>query len=299
GAIDDGLPLVRGPFTMPDSILDACTDGQENVSCDEASTETGQDGHVRIAVPAPVDLGDVVFDDITRLAWEPGARLATLADAEAHCQSLADSGHGGFDDWHVPSMFELATTLNMGQSSAVFLPQFESYPQNHTFWTSDLRDGVSITMGGNWPIHARRSPGFEGATLIRCVAGHPPDPGYAVVGDGVRDARTGLEWQRSDSGTVQTWESALAYCEALALNDRTDWRLPSYKELASIVDYSQAVTIPSAFTDTDADWYWSSSPQRDNAFPISFADGEGTLNRDQTVAHQVRCVRGPDAWLTR
>jgi len=191
----------------------------------------------------------------------------------------------------------------MGVSGEVFLPQFDYYAQNHTFWTSDSVEGTSISIGGNWPIHMIRDPAFDGATLVRCVAGHPPDPGYTVVGtqdDVVRDDRTGLEWQRSDSDQALVWEAAVTYCDDLELDGRTDWRLPNYKELASIVDYGQAaVKIAPAFQATDADWYWSSSPQRDNAFPVSFASGEGTLNRDQTTEHQVRCVRGPDAWITR
>jgi len=69
GTVDDRLPPVRGPFTMPDSIVDICTDGESNVDCAYASTEAGQDGHVRIAVPEPVELDDgIVFDDVTRLA---------------------------------------------------------------------------------------------------------------------------------------------------------------------------------------------------------------------------------------
>ncbi len=36
-----------------------------------------------------------------------------------------------------------------------------------------------------------------------------------------------------------TWEEALAYCEGLTLGDHSDWRLPTIKELNSIVDYGR------------------------------------------------------------
>ena len=60
----------------------------------------------------------------------------------------------------------------------------------------------------------------------------------------VSDNATGLMWQQDtarDGGNydAMTWEEALAYCEALNLGGLTDWRLPTIKELRSLVDYGE------------------------------------------------------------
>jgi len=69
---------------------------------------------------------------------------------------------------------------------------------------------------------------------------------YVNNGNGtVTDTSTGLMWQqdtaRDDQGNydTMTWEEALAYCESRTLGGHTDWRLPTIKELRSLVDYTR------------------------------------------------------------
>jgi len=47
-------------------------------------------------------------------------------------------------------------------------------------------------------------------------------------------------WQKADSGKGMNWQEALAYAEGLTLAGHSDWRLPSAKELQSIVDYARS-----------------------------------------------------------
>jgi hypothetical protein len=75
----------------------------------------------------------------------------------------------------------------------------------------------------------------------------------------------------------------------------TGWRLPTLKELQTIVDYSQSnPSIDStAFPSTPADWFWSSSPVADDlayAWAICFSGG-GTDDDFITSTDYVRCVR--------
>jgi hypothetical protein len=66
---------------------------------------------------------------------------------------------------------------------------------------------------------------------------------YVSNGDGtVTDTTTGFMWQQEDArndGGGFTWNDALAYCEELSLGGFNDWRLPNYRELASLVDDSR------------------------------------------------------------
>ena len=61
--------------------------------------------------------------------------------------------------------------------------------------------------------------------------------------DTVSDQATGLMWQSSDNeGQTMNWSDALAFAEAAETGGHTDWRLPSVKELGSIIDYSKSPT---------------------------------------------------------
>jgi hypothetical protein len=65
-----------------------------------------------------------------------------------------------------------------------------------------------------------------------------PPPRYQDNGDGtVTDLNTGLMWQR-DPGSKVTWEDAIAGAAAFRLAGYTDWRLPTIKELYSLIDFS-------------------------------------------------------------
>ena len=59
----------------------------------------------------------------------------------------------------------------------------------------------------------------------------------------ITDRATGLMWAKNDNGTAVSWQEALAWvqnCNAAAYLGHRDWRLPSVKELQSIVDYSRS-----------------------------------------------------------
>ena len=90
----------------------------------------------------------------------------------------------------------------------------------------------------------------------------------------ILDSSNDLMWQKCSSGLVATdcsgtaassnWKDALAYCEALSLASKTNWRLPSARELQSIVKYDlEAQNGPyvnaTYFPGTNNGIYWSST----------------------------------------
>jgi len=91
---------------------------------------------------------------------------------------------------------------------------------------------------------------------------------YAPAGDLTRDDAgtvtdntTGLMWQQVDDNKRYVWEAALNYCGDLSLAGFSDWRLPTLKELVSIIEYEKysPATDGLFFPDTNLDNYWSSS----------------------------------------
>jgi hypothetical protein len=137
----------------------------------------------------------------------------------------------------------------------------------------------------------------------------------------VTDNNTGLVWQKCSaglnndstcSGSISTYNwyqasgtydatynaSSQNVCGALSLGGQTDWRLPTKKELMSIVDYSipyPSPTIKTAyFPNTGASYYWSSTTVAGfpgSAWFVGFYSGY-VYGSDKYGDYYVRCVRG-------
>ena len=108
------------------------------------------------------------------------------------------------------------------------------------------------------------------------------------------DPETGLEWQIDSPGRM-TWHEAMVYAEALSLNGKADWRLPTCREIESLLDrsiYRPQVRQQVPFRDTHS--YWSSStfgPNKNSAW-IVMLDGAYILSYFKTNKYHIRCVRG-------
>jgi hypothetical protein len=123
---------------------------------------------------------------------------------------------------------------------------------------------------------------------------------YTNNGDGtITDAATGLMWMQDDAGDGMNWKDALAYAEGKEFAGYSDWRLPSVKELQSIVDYTRApgatnsaaidplfncTTIINEGGETDYGYYWSGTTHANymghgsNACYVSFGRALGYFN---------------------
>ncbi|MBM3178858.1 MAG: DUF1566 domain-containing protein [Chloroflexi bacterium] len=140
---------------------------------------------------------------------------------------------------------------------------------------------------------------------------------YGDNGNGtVTDNATGLTWMQGDSGTGMNWESALAYCEGYSATGSDDWRLPSVKELQSILDYSRSpattnspaidpifasTAIRSEDGSTDYPFYWSSTTHAssnggaDFAAYVSFGSAYGYMSGPNGDTAQLMDVHGAGA----
>jgi hypothetical protein len=151
-------------------------------------------------------------------------------------------------------------------------------------------------------------------------------PRYRDEHDGtVTDLNTGLIWQKTpDFKNRRTWAEARKYAAELRLAGHDDWRVPSIKELYSLILFtgSSSQRPPVPYLDTgvfdfqypepdsglrliDAQ-YWSSTPCLSRrprgetaAYGVNFADGRikgypTETGRDgQPMRRYIRCVRGP------
>ena len=83
--------------------------------------------------------------------------------------------------------------------------------------------------------------------------------------EAVLDKETGLVWERSPNKNAVAWPNARLMCAQKAVGGRGGWRLPTFNELASLVD--PAITDPTIprlpaghpFLDVQAASYWSAT----------------------------------------
>jgi len=91
-----------------------------------------------------------------------------------------------------------------------------------------------------------------------------------------------------------TWQDAIDYCNGLSFGGSSDWRLPSFTELDSIVDYGRYNPAINPVFMCESHYYWSATTYADNteyAWYVVFDHG-GDYRYDKTNHFYVRCVRG-------
>jgi len=98
-----------------------------------------------------------------------------------------------------------------------------------------------------------------------------------------------LEWHKDTKEDV-TWDEALEYCESLG----DGWRLPTSKELVSVVDHSKS----NPATDVEgfkSSYYWSSTIHAGNngdAWRVHFYYGDvNYYNKHSSGTRYARAVR--------
>lgn len=122
--------------------------------------------------------------------------------------------------------------------------------------------------------------GMEKTFFVQCVRGNPSygKNDFHDNNDGtITDRATGLMWSKRDSGKGMNWQDALAWVQqknAEKFLGHNDWRLPSVKQLQSIVDYTRSpgtthspaidpifncTTITNSAQEVDYPFYWSAT----------------------------------------
>jgi hypothetical protein len=273
------------------------------------------------------DGGESVHDNVTCLDWQKTAPTGSYSwdQAIAYCDGLTLAGH---DDWRLPTRIELTSIVDYTQSPAIDRASFPSAPggfhKTASDWILTIRQtGAGAGRDFAWAFNVSDgivSNAYSKATAsaLRCVRGGgqgeapnapavaPPNQ-YTVIATGeVMDNYTGLVWQQGNSSATMAFTQAGGYCSSLGLNGHT-WRLPSIRELATLVDEAQVAPSinRTMFPNTEYgarsnDWYWASHLARGStqaAWALNFDDGFTGFNAGASgdwnyfTAGWARCVR--------
>jgi hypothetical protein len=271
------------------------------------------------------DLGDgTVQDEVTGLIWErdPPGDSGTWDAALAYCDGLELGGKG---DWRLPTRIEITSVLDYakpGWVEAAFPGAPGAFHRSASDWILTI-DQIGAGAGTDFAWAFNMSDGIVSNAYskasdarYRCVrsegtgegpsepAVQPPNQYTAAAEGEVRDNYTGLVWEAGDSDEVDH-EGALDYCADLDLGGHA-WRLPSIRELATLVDEAKVgpAIDESVFPDTkygsrSNNWYWAADAdaQSDAHWALNFDDGFTGTNKGQSGSWNyftggfARCVR--------
>jgi hypothetical protein len=184
----------------------------------------------------------------------------------------------------------------------------------------EMGDGCVLTNqdqdGGCQPPVALQWAEWPMPNSLREVEGGAPNlESYTDNQDGtVTDKVTKLMWQKESPDEIFTWDcaagpgTAQGYCASLTLAGHTNWHLPTYIELISLLDYTAGGGRGVIDFDNDADTsgpvaidrtYFNVGPTNLNyatfwsSTPLDAVDffGASPTTFEPTMALSVRCVR--------
>ncbi len=292
----------------------------------------GQDPQHPAPAPAYRDNHDGTITDLnTGLMWVQARGTKMTWDEAVAGASVCRVG--GYHDWRVPSIKELYSLINFSggfhfsaDESTPYLDtrffQFQYGDEDHGERAIDCQDWsstqyVSTTMNGNPTVfgvnfadgrikgYPKIHPGPHGIgrtahkLYVRYVRGNPRyglndfhDNGDSTI----TDLNTGLMWTKADSHLGMNWPDALAWVQTKNAQNylgHNDWRLPTAKELQSLVDYRRAPAVThspaidplfqtTALPDGDYPFFWTSTthldgpPDMQGRFAVYVAFGRAT-----------------------
>lgn len=242
----------------------------------------------------------------------------------------------GYTDWRIPTIKELYSLIDFSgidpssRTSKEELRPFintryfdfeygdfsagerliDAQMLTNTIYSSAMMNEAKILFGVNFADgrikgYGLKSPRGEKkfyAYFVRGNTDYGKNDFVETENGTILDKATGLMWMKDDSGKGMTWQEALEYAENYSYGGYDDWRLPSVKELQSIVDYDRSPNFTSSaaisplFNCTqitneagqeDYPAYWSSTThQRDdsdrvgiNACYVCFGRAMGYMGR--------------------
>ncbi len=123
---------------------------------------------------------------------------------------------------------------------------------------------------------------------------------YTQKGSIVIDNQTGLKWQ--DSGIKWgDFDEAKEICKDLVLDGESGWRVPTQRELLTLLDLAHNPKIDPIFSTKASEEFWSSTPYMADpqhyAYYVDFSTGWSYMYSDRDMFDKskrraIRCVKG-------
>lgn len=246
-----------------------------------------------------------VYDRVTGLTWEqsPSFTPELFEAASNHCATLSLAG---YTDWRVPSRIELISLLDAGVAQSPWI-QTAAFPNtpNGWFWSQSESDQLAE---GRWAVNF--GSGYviwqDGALKqypVRCVRGTEQAAvrpvHWQAAGETVRDLETGLIWEKTPDPTVYDLAGAVLACQDLLLDGVGGFRVPTLRELFSLVDEVGAHGVDESYFARGAgNRFWTStarvgSTTEQMVVDVAFKGSNDWQAKTDLTQTRVRCVKSP------
>lgn len=296
------------PRLVPDTGQTRCYDNRREIPCPRPGEPFyGQDGNYSINAPVytlkDINGVEILKDEVTGLSWQriPDGTGRTWSEAIDYTDDLTLAGLTG---WRLPQKQELQSVLSYGTTPSPLLEPAEGQ-----------KNGMPGSRICAWTLTTRVFPSRyakklclddnQGAisdkyekNFVYAVQGPTlPYGSFQDNGNGtITDLTTGLMWQAGEIRSKK-WQEALAYCRELELGGFQDWRLPTIRELSTLVDENRIDPSINTtfFPGTRSAQYWSSTTSASHpgfAWNVSFDNGMEYNGGYKGRRYFVRAVRG-------
>jgi hypothetical protein len=204
----------------------------------------------------------------------------TWAQAQRRPAELNAAQYGGYSDWRLPSIKELYSLMNLrgtdpsgysGTDTSGLTPFIDTKYFKFAYGQASLGERIIDSQYASSTLYVNKTwrgygklfgvnfadgrikgydltmpGGMDKTFFVQCVRGNP-NYGKNDLRDNndgtITDRATGLMWPKEDSKKGLSWEEALAWVQAKNKENclgHNDWRMPTAKELHSIVDYTRS-----------------------------------------------------------
>ena len=145
---------------------------------------------------------------------------------------------------------------------------------------------------------SRRFAQLAACAVVLLTAGatsaDAPANRYNATGNVIYDTKTHLNWDLAVSTSKLSWSAAKSLCAA---HSGQGWRLPTVKELATLIDFSRQAgpTIDSHFLGTPSDKFWAATEEVGQvgvyAWFVDFSFPPAAFFGKEATLYWARCVR--------
>lgn len=281
---------------------------------------------------SPIGIDEFVVEDRDRgLMWKrcpEGLGLISCAGVresltwQAAYDRCAALDYAGYQDWRLPDRFDLQSIHRYGEDQPI---DATAFPVTGALWywtahTDASNFSLAWRIQSDTGLFESRDKGDVPKGYVRCVRRMTPAPPLPALrfhrtrNDEpiATDAVTGLVWQAcppslsgpecdQPTGVADTRTQAAAsgtYCPTLSWGSHpSGWRLPTTKELSSLVHDSQAPPIDDALGPVATDEVYLTADvlpgNPDRPYAVDFTDGSVIALFDMDTPASVRCVHAP------